>query len=94
MSDVLSSAELHGCPVELLPARTVLSLFAAQGGGGLLGGLGGLGGGSGSGSGGGGGGGGGGLLKMIPFFGAMFGGQSHNGANGTANDGGTGATNG
>jgi hypothetical protein len=91
MADLLSSAELHGCPVELLPARTVLSLFAAQGGGGLLGGLSG---GSGSGSGSGGGGGGGGLLKMIPLFGGMFGGQSHNGASGTANDGGTGATNG
>lgn len=28
MSDVLSSVELHGCQVELLPARTVLSLLA------------------------------------------------------------------
>lgn len=38
MSDVLSSVELHGCQVELLPARTVLSLLAQGSGGGSNGG--------------------------------------------------------
>ena len=33
MSDALSFAELDGQHVELLPARTVLSLFSAAGGG-------------------------------------------------------------
>ncbi len=41
MSDALSSAELDGQRVELLPSRTVLSLFSAVGGG--RGGEGGLG---------------------------------------------------
>ncbi|MGH4003813.1 MAG: hypothetical protein ACRDSO_06855 [Pseudonocardiaceae bacterium] len=30
MSDTMSFAELDGLPVELLPARTVLSMFGAQ----------------------------------------------------------------
>ena len=33
MSDTVSFAELDGQHVELLPARTVLSMFSAQGGG-------------------------------------------------------------
>ncbi|HKR50553.1 MAG TPA: hypothetical protein VJT72_13450 [Pseudonocardiaceae bacterium] len=32
MSDTVSSAELDGQHVELLPARTVLSMFSADGG--------------------------------------------------------------
>lgn len=44
MSDALSFTEIDGQPVELLPARTVLSLFSAGGDGGL-GGVGGKGGG-------------------------------------------------
>ncbi len=35
MSDTVSLAELDGQHVELLPARTVLSMFSAQGPGGL-----------------------------------------------------------
>jgi hypothetical protein len=94
MSDVLSSAELHGCRVELLPARTVLSLFPQDIGGGLIpGGSGGLlGGGSGSG-GKGGGGSSGGLLQGLPLLSSMFP-HAANGANGTAHAGGDGATNG
>ncbi|MGH4010322.1 MAG: hypothetical protein ACRDTH_19545 [Pseudonocardiaceae bacterium] len=42
MSDALSFAEFDGQYVELLPARTVLSLFSASGGG--KGGIGGTGG--------------------------------------------------
>ena len=34
MHDALSFAEIDGLPVELLPARTVLSLFSAGGRGG------------------------------------------------------------
>jgi hypothetical protein len=45
MSDAVSVAELDGQQVELLPSRTVLSLFSAGGGGrGGNGGLGGFGG--------------------------------------------------
>jgi hypothetical protein len=40
MSDTVSFAELDGQHVELLPARTVLSMFSARDGGGLLDGLG------------------------------------------------------
>jgi hypothetical protein len=38
MSDVLSFAEIEGQQVELLPARTVMSLFSAGGSGSSLGG--------------------------------------------------------
>ncbi len=51
MSDALSFAEVDGQHVELLPARTVLSLFSAGGGGGR-GGNGGEGGNGGTGRGG------------------------------------------
>ncbi|MGH3754252.1 MAG: hypothetical protein ACRDRP_16465 [Pseudonocardiaceae bacterium] len=51
MSDALSFAEIDGQHVELLPARTVLSLFSAGGGAGR-GGNGGLGGNGGVGRGG------------------------------------------
>jgi hypothetical protein len=83
MSDALSSAELTECPVELLPARTVLSLFAQGIGGGLLGG-------SGGGSGGGKGGGGG---SPFALFQSLFGlgGKGTAGPNGTATNGGDGA---
>ncbi|HEY6423890.1 MAG TPA: hypothetical protein VIY28_11700 [Pseudonocardiaceae bacterium] len=51
MSDAMSFVEIDGQHVELLPARTVLSLFAAGGGGGR-GGDGGVGGAGGKGAGG------------------------------------------
>jgi hypothetical protein len=44
MSDALSFVEIDGQHVELLPARTVLSLFSAGGGRGGNGGKGGMGG--------------------------------------------------
>jgi hypothetical protein len=94
MSDALSSAELHGCPVELLPARTVLSLFPQNIGGGLLGGLSGSGNGSGGSAGKSSGGSSGELLQTLMSGGGLFGGKGVSGPNGTANPGADGATNG